>query len=256
MDMEVRTGYPLLASLTTHLPDDAPLTASESAFLLALQSSAHAIRRGHEIIAQGRNYNGVFVLLEGFGLRYKVLTDGRRQVFHVALPGDLVGFPACFFERALYSVTALTKVSACLVSFADMAELFRSFPRLAIALFRAGAGETAMYGEHLAGVGRRGAYDRVAHFVLEMATRLRAIGIGDGIEFSMPLTQEQIADVVGLSAPHVNRMLRRLREEGLIDMDGMQIKLRDREALAALADFDDSYLIRREQTASIAGAIA
>ncbi len=254
MDVEFRDEWRLVACLAPHLPDHAPLTDSEGAFLRSLQSSAHAIRRGQDIIAQGRSYNGIFVLLEGYALRYKVLTDGRRQVFHVALPGDLVGYPACFFERALYSVTALTKASACLVSFADMTEMFRSQPRLAMALFRSGAGETAMYGEHLAGVGQRGAYDRVAHFVLEMATRLRAIGIGDGTAFPMPLTQEQIADVVGLSAPHVNRMLRRLRSEGLIDVDGMQIKLLDRDALAALADFDDSYLIRQQPAASLVSA--
>ncbi len=245
MNTEAPIPRALLTRLAAYLPDRLPLTEREIVAMRMLQSETHTIRRGNNIVVQGRNYSGIYVLGDGFALRYKVLSDGKRQVFHVALPGDLIGYPACFFEHALYSATALTEVTAFLVKFSDLAEIFRSQPRVAMALFWAGAGETAMYGEHLAAVGRRGALERVAHFILEMSIRLRAIGIGDGLRFSMPLTQEHIADVVGLSAPHVNRMLRRLREDGLIDITESQIRLLDRASLAALADFDDLYLARR-----------
>lgn len=243
----------LIAKLVGRLPDRSPLTRGERDALLALQAASHSVRRGRHIVAQGRACGGVWLLAEGFALRYKVLNDGQRQVFHVALPGDMLGYPACFFERALYSVVALTEARVYPLPFAELAELFRAQPRLAMALFWSSAGETALFGERVAAIGRRDACARVAHFILEMALRLHAVGIGDGISFPMPLTQEQVADVLGLSAPHVNRMLRRLREEGLIETEESQFRLLDRSALAALADFDASYLAVRtgsEDTAS------
>lgn len=126
-------------------------------------------------------------------------------------------------------------------SLADLATIFRDHPRIALAMFCSVARETAMFGEHLADVGWRSAYERLAHFLLEMATRLRAISLSDGSTFDLPLTQAKLADVLGLSIPHVNRMLRRLREDGLIEMAGPRVRIIDRPALAALADFNDAY---------------
>ncbi|MCC6608751.1 MAG: Crp/Fnr family transcriptional regulator [Burkholderiales bacterium] len=242
MDPRIGTLQPLKARLASHIADGQPLAGGEVEVLRVLHERAHAVRRGHHVVTQGRPSGGLWLLADGFALRYKVLTDGKRQVFHVALPGDLLGYPACFFQRALYSVVALTDASVCQLTFAELYALFEAYPRLAMALFSSGAGEAAMYVERLAAVGQRGALERVAHFVLEMASRLHAAGLGDGTAFHMPLTQEQIADVLGLSAPHVNRMLRRLREEGLIEVVDSSVRLLNRAALADLADFDGDYL--------------
>lgn len=242
---EARTARTLMGRLAAHIPEHAPLTEPEAAVVKKLQSAVRHIRRGSDIIVQGRKYDGIFVIVDGFGLRYKIMSDGKRQVFNISLPGDMVGYPACFFDQALYSVTALTKVTVCAITFADMAEMFRSFPRLAMALFWSTANETAMFGEHLTDVGRRNAYERVAHFVLEMSMRLSEVGMGDGRMFIMPLSQAKIADVVGLSVPHINRMLRRLRDERFIEMKGPQVRIIDYDSLAALADFDSSYLGHR-----------
>lgn len=255
MTTESRTAQTLLSKLAVHLSDHPPLNVQETEILQRLQSAVRTIPRGNDIIVQGRKYNGIYVLIDGFGLQYKVLSDGKRQVFNVSLPGDMIGYPACFFEEALYSVTALTKASVCTITFDDMSEMFQSFPRLAMALFWSTAGETAMFGEHLADVGRRSAYERVAHFVLEMATRLEAVGLADHSTFIMPLTQGRIADVVGLSVPHINRMLRRLRDDGLIEMKGQRMQILDRDALSALADFDDSYLARRQAINGFSGPV-
>lgn len=244
-NFEAGLPQPLLARLAGHMPDQVPLTADEMGALRTLYSAAQAMRRGQQIVAQGRHCAGVWLLADGFALRYKVLTAGKRQVLHVALPGDMLGYPSCFFERALFSVAALTDTIVCPLTFFELTELFEAYPRLAFALFRSSAGEAAMYGERLAAVGRRGALERVAHFILEMAHRLQAVGLGDGVSFRMPLSQEQIADILGLSPPHVSRMLRRLREEGLIEVADSELRLVDGAGLAALADFDESYLSAR-----------
>ena len=101
-----------------------------------------------------------------------------------------------------------------------------------------------MYTEHLIDVGRRSAIERVAHFLLELLTRLQAIGLADERSYRMPLTQELISDALGLSVPHVNRTLRRLREDALVSVEGQIVVIEDFEALAALADFEKIYLSR------------
>ena len=99
-----------------------------------------------------------------------------------------------------------------------------------------------MYAEHLIDVGRRSALERMAHFLLELLTRLEVIGLGDDHSFRMPLTQELIGDALGLSVPHVNRTLRQLRDDGLVSIEEHMVIIKDVEALSALADFEQSYL--------------
>src|SRR5205823_10838726 len=101
-----------------------------------------------------------------------------------------------------------------------------------------------MYVEHLIDVGRRSSVERVAHFLLELLMRLQAVGRADQSSFHMPLTQELIADALGLSLQHVNRTLRQLREEGFLAIEGQVVQIRDVEGLAALAEFDRGYLSR------------
>jgi CRP-like cAMP-binding protein len=234
--------FALLSKLRAHFPNEPLWSDTEATALERLESTTRTVRRGSDIIVHGRAYDNLFVLAEGFALRYRIMVDGRRQALNVSIPGDTIGYPACFFETALYSVSALSNAVIHIISFADIATIFRDHPRLALAMFCSVARETAMFGEHLADVGWRSAYERLAHFLLEMATRLCTIGLSEGSTFDLPLTQAKLADVLGLSIPHVNRMLRRLREDGLIEMAGPRVRITDRPALAALADFDDAYL--------------
>jgi len=241
---DTTTPAPLADPLTCRLSRLVSLTAAEAAALRAVQAERRPVARGREIVSAGRNYDGVFVLIDGAAIRYRVLRDGRRQVLNLALPGDFIGFPACFYAAAPYTVTALGEAVVASVPFAGLFALFRNQPRLAATLFCSFSGEAAMYAEHLIDVGRRTAHERVAHFLLELLTRLQAIGMADDRSYRMPLTQELIADALGLSVPHVNRTLRRLREDGLVSIDGQKIAINDVEGLAVLADFEQGYLSR------------
>ncbi len=176
--------------------------------------------------------------------RYKVLPDGKRQVLNLGFPGDFVGFPSCLFEVAINSVASLTEVELSQVSFDTLFDLFRRFPRLGTALFWSSAREAAMYGEHIVNLGRKSAYERLAHLLLELLVRLRAIGLGDHLSYALPLTQELMADVLGLSEPHVNRMIRCLREEGLATIEDQRVVIHDFGAMSALAGFEEGYLKR------------
>jgi CRP-like cAMP-binding protein len=228
--------------LTNKLAQLVKLAADEIAVLEGLQSITRTVRRNREIITEGHKYDALFVLIDGISIRYRILHDGRRQILNIALPGDFIGFPSSFFDKALYSVTALTEAVVSPIPFGTLLGLFDRHPRLAAAIFWSFACEAAMYAEHLIDVGRRSALERVAHFLLELLTRLKIIGLADERSFRMPLTQELIADALGLSVPHVNRTLRQLRDDELVSIEGSIVIIKDVEALSALADFEKSYL--------------
>lgn len=120
--------------------------------------------------------------------------------------------------------------------------LFHTHPQLAAKLFWSFSCEAAVYAEHLIAVGRRTALERVAHFLLELLTRLQAVGLADERSFRLPLTQELIADALGLSIPYVNQVLRQLRDDGLVCIKDKLIVINDVEALSVLVDFERTYL--------------
>lgn len=232
--------YPLIDKLGAYLP----LSAAEVEAVRELHSSKRRFDRHRDIIAQGHPYQNIFILCSGFAWRYKILPDGKRQVLSLGLPGDLIGFPACFFEKAVNATASLTDTVVATVPFKTLHDLFARFPRIATALFWAVAGEAAIYGERLVDVGRRSAYERLAHLILELLVRLRAVGLAEQMSYILPLTQELIADVLGLSGPHISRMLRLMREEGLILIDGHRLTVVDLESLTLLASFDGDYLVQ------------
>jgi CRP-like cAMP-binding protein len=233
-----------MTALNRKLARLAALSAEEEEILAALQSTSRRIRRGRQIVSEGRHYDSLLVIIEGAAIRYRILHDGRRQILNIALAGDFIGFPACFFERALYSVAAIGEVLVAAIPFARLLALFAERPRLAAAILWSFSCEAAMYAERLTDVGRRSALERVAHFLLELLTRLQAVGLAQPRSFRLPLTQELIADALGLSLPHVNRTLRRLREDGLVGIADQWVTIYDIDALATLADFEQGYLGR------------
>jgi CRP-like cAMP-binding protein len=126
----------------------------------------------------------------------------------------------------------------------DFADLCLARARIATALLWFAAREAAIYAEHIIDTGRRDPLERLAHFLLEMHTRLHAVGCASENSFEMPLSQEAIGDVIGLSGPHVNRMIAELRSEGLIAVRGHEITILDRAALQILGEFRPAYLGR------------
>jgi CRP-like cAMP-binding protein len=230
--------------LTHKLAHLASLSAAEIDVLREFQSAPRHVERNREVVVEGRRYDCLWVLLDGVAQRYRVLQDGRRQILNLILPGDFIGFPGCFFENALYSIGTLGECTLSPVPFARFLGLSATHPRLAAILFWSLSCEAAMYAEHLIGVGRRSALERVAHFLLEMLTRLQAIGQADDRSYSLPLTQELLADTLGLSVQYVNQTLRQLREDDLASVDRHQVTILDAEALAALADFERTYISR------------
>ena len=202
------------------------------------------VKKGQDIIVQGYEYKTLDIVESGFGLRFTLLHQGGRQVLNAVLPGDLVGFPSSFFERAIFSVMAATAMNLHRVSIEAFTELCRQRTNIAIAFIWFAAREASIYAHHLVNAGRRTPLERVAHFLLETHFRLKAVGCASDGSFELPFSQESIGDALGLSAPHVNRMLSELRHQGLIGTQNHTINIMDRAALQILAEFDPTYLAR------------
>ncbi len=202
------------------------------------------VKKGQDIIVQGYEYKTLDIVESGFALRFTLLHQGGRQIINAVLPGDIVGFPASFFNPAIFSVMAATAMSLHRISFAALTDLCRERSNIAIALIWYAAREASIYAHHLVNAGRRSPLERVGHFLLEIHFRLRAVGCAPEDSFELPFSQESIGDAVGLSAPHVNRMLSELRRQGLIGAENHTIKILDRTALQILAEFEPSYLER------------
>ncbi|HMM87600.1 Crp/Fnr family transcriptional regulator [Bradyrhizobium sp.] len=202
------------------------------------------VKKGQDIIVQGYEYETLDLVESGFGLRFTLLHQGGRQILNAVLPGDIVGFPASLFKRSIFSVMAATPMSLHRVSIKAFTELCRQRTNIAIALIWFAAREASIYAHHLVNAGRRSPLERVAHFLLETHFRLKAVGCASEDSFELPFSQEAIGDAVGLSAPHVNRMLSELRHQGLIGTQNHTINVLDRAALQILAEFEPSYLER------------
>ncbi|MBS0525420.1 MAG: Crp/Fnr family transcriptional regulator [Proteobacteria bacterium] len=233
-------SHPLVARLNHSIAlDEADLSA-----LADILNRQVIVRKAKDIIVEGYEYKVLHIVESGFAVRYKLLHSGKRQIMNVIMPGDIIGFPACFYEHAVFSVTAISDMKLNHVPIEDFTALCMARAKVATALLWFAARETAIYAEHIVDAGRREPLERLAHFLLETLTRLQGIGAASEDSFTMPLSQEGIGDVIGLSAPHVNRMLAELRRDGLIAMSGHEIRILDRAALQILGEFHPAYLSR------------
>lgn len=229
-------------SINRRLVPSLPSIVSEAVDVLDLKSASRIVRPGQEIVSEGRRCSTVFVITEGMAIRYRILRDGQRQILDVLLPGDFAGVVSCHFESALYSIKTLTQTTLAPIPLARLLGLFDTHPALAARLFWLFSCESTLLAERLIGIGRRPAKERVAHFLLELLFRLRAVGLADEQSYRLPLTQEMTSDALGLSIPYLNRVLRELRDDGLVRIKGRLVYIDDIEELLALADFEPSYL--------------
>ena len=234
----ITTGRPDSHPLITRLRRYAPLSDADVASLQAAFERRLSLKKKRDVILEGYESHRLHVAVSGFAARYKLLANGKRQVLSIVLPGDIIGMPSAFFHSSLYSVTTLSDMTVDVLRLESFLGLCRKVPEFAIAMLWYGEHELAAYADHVVDVGRRSPLERLAHFVLEMHSRLRSAGCAAERSFDLPLSQEIIGDLVGLSAPHVNRMLHQLKAEHLISVDRRRVTIEDREGLQLLAQFE------------------
>jgi CRP-like cAMP-binding protein len=195
-----------------------------------------------DLIKDGEHPRYVNFVLEGWACRYKLLEDGRRQIISFFVPGDLSD-PMIFLLREMsHGLSSITPVTVARISSDDMLALMAKSAALEKAFWLDMLVSAEIQREWTVALGRRTARERMAHLFCELGARLRMVGLADRSEFEMPVTQNDLADALGLSSVHVSRTLQELRGAGLIELRGKRLTIRNEKALRDVAMFDPSYL--------------
>ena len=228
--------------LTQKLSAFVALSETELAVLERLHQRKKSFAAGRDLVHQGQSEQAAYILASGWAVSYKIQPDGSRQIVDFQIPGDFLGLRSVLLHTSDHGIEPIVDIEAAEVLVSDLLQAFAETPRLATAVLWAVSRDEAMVVEHLVGLGRRDADARMAHFLLELGVRLSLVGMGSRQGYPCPLTQYHLADALGLSAIHVNRVLRKLREGRLVTFQGGQVTFDDYEGLVALADFDPAYL--------------
>ena len=175
-------------------------------------------------------------------MRQKIVGSGARQILGIHIPGDLVDLQNSLLAYADHSVQALTSVQAILVPREAIIALALSRPNVGMAMWYDTLVDASILREWTASIGRRSAEARLAHLLCELLVRLRAIGMANGGQYDIPMSQEQLADCTGMTPIHLNRMLMGLERAGTISRRSRALSITNWEVLAAAGDFDPAYL--------------
>ncbi len=231
---------------------DSPLARKLGAYLslskaeLTVLESFHGERRsfpgGKELIHEGQPAPSAFVLFEGWASSFKVLRDGGRQIVDFQIPGDFLGLSNVLLRKSDHCIESITDIKASQFDAADLFGAIETCPRIASAVLWAASSDEAAAVERLVSLGRRDALERMAHFLLELGARLKQVGLATRQSYACPLSQYHLADALGLSPVHVNRVLRQLREDGLLTFRNGRVVFDDFDRLVTLCDFDMAYL--------------
>lgn len=217
------------------------LSAQEEKALAQLEEQERTYRRGSTIRREHDAARELFIVQKGWLHSCVLLGNGSRQIMRFHFPGDIVGLSSLAFGRSSDSITAVTDVTLCPFDKDKLALLFQQHPRLAALIFTLSVAERVSLADRLASIGRTSARARVASLLCEIFARLRVMAGARMTEFHNPLTQEEIGDATGLTAVHVNRMMRGLVDDGLIGRSGNVISVADEARLAEEANFVDRF---------------
>ena len=231
------SGVPCEQCPLRELPLFLPNDRGEVALIQSLKKRQLQLRAGDIIIHEGQADTPLFTLFSGWAFRFKTLSDGRRQILNFLLPGDFIGVQQKMSAASPHGVEALSDVSLCVFQRDALWNLHRAAPSIGFDITWLAAHEESLIDDNLLSVGRRSAEERIATLLILLFKRCAALlphKPGDGVPF--PLTQQHIADSLGLSLVHTNKTLRKLERRGLHRIEGGLLFLRDANALAKLAD--------------------
>jgi CRP-like cAMP-binding protein len=234
----VRTRNPLVAKLSQF----AALSDSDVSLLEAMCQRDERFRAGTNIVVEGETPRSAFVVMRGIGCRYRLLSDGRRQILTILIPGDFCELHGFLLKAMDHSVATIGPTRIAAITRETVREIVLNHPLIGAALWWSAMQEEAMLRERIIALGRRTARGRVAYFLCELVWRQRAIGIAEDHTVRVPFTQTDLADMLGLTPVHTNRILQAFRRDKLITLDRRQLTLLDIERLEAISGLTKDYL--------------
>jgi CRP-like cAMP-binding protein len=228
---------PLVARLdaVTRLPQE------DREVLAALSADARDLGARRNIIREGDRPDHVHMIVEGWAARYKLLPDGARQITAFLIPGDFCDLHVTILGEMDHSISTITRSKVAYIPRGRM-EVLMERPAIARAFWWATLVDEAVLRSWIVNVGRRDAYEATGHLMCELYLRLKAVGLTSDHCYQLPLTQEEIGDALGLTPVHVNRVLQRMRGEGLISLDRGALTIHDYRRLEKASGFNPNYL--------------
>jgi CRP-like cAMP-binding protein len=241
------TNPSTLQPLVEKLAYRSELTAEDRAAIMALPFTLRVMERGQFIVRERELARHSCVMLAGYSIRSKIVATGDRQIVAIHMKGEVVDLQNSLLEVADHSVQMLTPGKVAMIPREEILRVTRARPNVAHAMWIDTLVDASIFREWIANVGRRDARTRIAHVLCEFAVRLRLAGLGHDTGYELPMTQDQIADATGLTSVHVNRTIKALEKEGLIQRPNPRaIHIGDWRTLAEVGDFDSQYLHLRE----------
>lgn len=231
-----------LSALLRRLEGRSPLTEADRRALLALPHSVRIVAAASHLVRDGDAPEQCSLLLSGFAYRYKITGEGARQIISLHIAGEFVDLQNSLLGVADHSVQALTEATIAFVPRLALRDLALANANIARALWLDTLIDASIVREWVVNVGRRDSRARVAHLLCELSLRLDPAGLARDHRYELPMTQEQLADAVGLTSVHVNRVLKQLGDEGLISRDRRSIVIKDWQRMRDAGDFNERYL--------------
>lgn len=243
--MSFRSGN-ALAPLVSRLSAIGLISSNDIRLILALPYTLRAMHAGWEILREGDSPTQSCLILEGTCCRFKMAANGARQIASYHIRGDIPDLQGCYLGRFDHNLSALTAGTVAFIPHHALKSMMASNPDLAIKFWRETLIDNSISREWLCNIGRRSAGARIAHLICELFTRHQATGSADKFSFPFPLTQTAIGDAQGLSNVHVNRVMQKLKADGLILATGKTLTILNWAALKEFGDFDAGYLHLRQ----------
>lgn len=218
------------------------LSLDDRAALSRIARNFRYVDARRDLVSEGDRPRYVHLVLDGWACRYKQLPDGKRQVVSLFVPGDFCDVNVYILRHMDHSIGAITRLKVAMITAEDMNALTAERPRITQALWWHELVTAAVQREWTINIGKRSAYERLAHLLIELYMRLSTVGRGHDGRCDFPLTQNDLADATGLTSVHVNRTLQELRRDGLIELERKQLQILDLERMIDAAMFNPNYL--------------
>jgi len=239
----------MLEALIRKLERFVPLSQDDKRMLERAAAKVQQVGAREDFICEGESSNDLHLVLSGFACRYKILRDGQRQIMAYLLPGDFCDLHVAVLGGMDHSVSTLTPCTIVSIPRYAMMDIARKNPAINRALWWSTLADEGTLREWVVNLGRRPADKRMAHLLCELLVRLETIGLATDGRYELPLKQSELADTLGLSVVHVNRILQQLRRNGLITLKRKVLSIHDVERLKDFAEFSPNYLhIEQKET--------
>jgi CRP-like cAMP-binding protein len=216
--------------------------------ILSLPARTRVLNDGQDIVREGDKPSQSCFILDGWAYRYKMLSEGRRQILSFHIPGDIPDLQSLHIHTMDHSLATLTKSTVAFIPHESLLDLTNRFPSAAAVLWRETLIDAAIFREWMTGIGRRDAYGRIAHLFCELYLKQEAMGLASEHHCPWPLTQFDLGDATGLSNVHINRTLQHMRGAGVITLRSSTLTIHAWSELVRAAEFDPTYLHLAKRT--------